>query len=175
MKLFSLPIRFTSFAAIFMAFSLLMALNTSALAHGKTHQPETKMSEHMQAMMAVKEAIPDEYRIMQRTPVLPSEESIQQGKKLFLQNCSVCHGKQGDGKGPAAAAMPTPPANFLELKHSAMYGPGEKYWIIGNGSGKTGMPAFSMLSPLQRWLLVNYIFSLQEKDKGDLEELFTPE
>ena len=170
-----MQVRLVRFSSLLMAFPLLIALNASAQAHGKTHQPETKMSEHMQAMMAVKEAIPEEYRIMQRTPILPSEASIQQGQKLFLQNCSICHGEQGDGKGPAAAAMPTPPANFLERKHSAMYGPGEKYWIIGNGSGKTGMPAFSMLSPLQRWQLVNYIFSLQEGDKGELEELFAPE
>lgn len=60
--------------------------------------------------------------------------------------------------------MKTPPANFLEKKHSAIYGPGEKYWIIGNGTGKTGMPAFSQLTPVQRWHLVNYIIHLQEEN-----------
>lgn len=174
MRLSRLPIRFVTLAAIFSAVSLFTGLNTSALAHGKTHPAETKMSEHMRAMMEVKEAIPEEYRIMQRTPILPSAESLQQGQKLFFQNCSVCHGEQGDGKGPAAAALKTPPANFLEKMHSAMYGPGEKYWIIGNGSGKTGMPAFSQLTPLQRWQLVNYILSLQGEDQSDLEDLFSP-
>jgi hypothetical protein len=36
----------------------------------------------------------------------------------------------------AAYVLKTPPANFLDHKHSAIYGPGEKYWIIGNGTGK---------------------------------------
>lgn len=174
MKFRIIPLCLERLSSFFIVVALLIALNTSALAHGKTHQPETAMSEHMRAMMEVKEAIPEEYRIMQRTPILPNAESLQQGQKLFFQNCSVCHGEQGDGKGPAAAALKTPPANFLEKMHSAMYGPGEKYWIIGNGSGKTGMPAFSQLTPLQRWQLVNYILSLQGEDQSDLEDLFSP-
>lgn len=128
--------------------------------------PEKEMSEHMDAMMAVKEEIPEEYRMMNRTPIIPDDESLQQGEKLFRQNCSVCHGEKGDGKGPAAGAMKTPPANFLEKKHSAMYGPGEKYWIIGNGTKKTGMPAFEQLVPAQRWHLVNHILQLQQEGSG---------
>lgn len=174
MRFKNIHLRLARLSPCFLAFALLIALNTSALAHGKTQQPETPMSEHRQAMLEVKEGIPDEYRIMQRTPILPSEESLQQGQKLFLQNCSVCHGERGDGKGPAAATLKTPPANFLEKMHSAMYGPGEKYWIIGNGSGETGMPAFSQLAPLQRWQLVNYILSIQGEDQSDLEDLFSP-
>jgi mono/diheme cytochrome c family protein len=121
----------------------------------------------MQSMLAVKEGVPEEYRIMERTPVIPDDESLQQGEKLFLQNCGVCHGEKGDGKGPAAAALKPPPANFLEKKHSAIYGPGEKYWIIDKGTGKTGMPAFPQLTPVDRWHLVNYILHLQQERSGE--------
>ncbi len=142
---------------------LLLVISTSPLlANGKGHhQSDEGTSEHMQSMMATKKRVPEEYRIMERTPVVPSEKSLQQGRKLFLQNCSVCHGEKGNGKGPAAAALKTPPANFLDKKHSAIYGPGEKYWIIGNGTGKTGMPAFSQFTPVNRWDLVNFILQLQ--------------
>lgn len=163
-----------SVLSLLMAFLLFMAMSTSAAAHGKAHQPKGEMSEHMQSMLELKEGIPEEFGIMERTPILPSEESLQQGEKLFLQNCSVCHGEKGDGKGSAATALETPPANFLDKKHSAMYGPGEKYWIVSNGSGKTGMPAFSQLSSVERWHLVNFILNIQEENQDDLEDLFSP-
>jgi mono/diheme cytochrome c family protein len=146
----------------------------SAVAHGNEKHPEKmKMGHHMQAMMAAKEKVPEEYRIMERAPLIPDEQSLARGAELFGQKCSVCHGENGDGNGPAAAALPTPPANFLDTQHSSMYNPGEKYWIIGNGSGPTGMPAFQNLSPADRWHLVNHILSLQQNEK--LEELFTTE
>ena len=142
-----------------------IATSISVLASGKGHHHhQEEMSEHMQLMQAVKENIPKEYQIMERTPILPSEESLQKGNALFLQNCSVCHGEKGDGKGPAAAALNPPPANFLDKKHSGMYGPGGKYWIIGHGTGQTGMPAFTQFTPIERWHLVNHIFHLQQED-----------
>jgi mono/diheme cytochrome c family protein len=164
-----------SFLTVFLTFSLIIAASTSAYAHGKDHQPKDESSDHMKMMQDVKKGIPEDYRIMERTPVIPDEKSLQQGQQLFLDNCVVCHGEKGDGKGSAAAALQTPPANFLDRKHSAMYGPGEKYWIIGNGSGETGMPGFSLLTTIQRWHLVNYIFHLQRENQGELEALFDSE
>jgi mono/diheme cytochrome c family protein len=75
----------------------------------------------------------------------------------------VCHGEGGDGKGSAAASLKTPPANFLDKQHSDTYGPGEKFWIIGNGTGQTGMPAFTDLTLNERWHLVNYILNIQQE------------
>lgn len=126
--------------------------------------------DHMAGMMAVKEDIPEEYRIMDRSPVTPTEASLSRGAKLFRTNCAVCHGEQGRGDGPAAAGMKTEPANFHDQTHSSIYSPGEKYWIIGHGTKQTGMPGFEKdLAPLQRWDLVNFILQLQE---GDVDDLF---
>jgi cytochrome c553 len=153
---------------------LLMATSLSALASGQGHHHHSEeTSEHTKSMLVLKESVPEEYQIMERVPVFPSEESLQKGKELFSQNCSVCHGEKGDGQGPAAAALNPSPANFLEKEHSAMYGPGEKYWIIGNGSEKTGMPAFPQLTPLDRWHLVNHIFYLQESESSEVLDLFS--
>ncbi len=153
---------------------LLFVTAVSASAHGKEKHPEeAKMDQHMQAMMAAKEKVPEEYRVMERTPVIPDMDSLARGKELFAQNCSLCHGEMGDGKGPAAAALSTPPANFLDAKHSGMYNPGEKFWIIGNGTGATGMPPFPGLSAADRWHLINHILSLQQEQAA--EELFAPE
>ena len=130
------------------------------------HQHDEKMSAHMKSMLEVKDGVPEDYQIMERVPIVPTEESLQKGKALFDQNCSVCHGEKGDGKGLAASSLNPPPANFLDQEHSGTYGPGEKYWIIGNGTQGTGMPAFSQFSPSQRWHPVNYIFQLQKEKQS---------
>lgn len=149
-------------AALLATGAVLLVSTLPARAHGDKHKENGNA--HMQTMMQVKERIPEEYRIMDRTPVSPTPQSLASGRELFARHCAVCHGQDGKGDGPAAAAMDPRPANFLELDHSAIYGPGEKYWLIGNGSGETGMPAFDKLGPAERWDLVNFILSLQGKE-----------
>lgn len=158
-----------SFACLMMIFAF---ATTASFANGKKgHDHGHSMDPHMQAMYALKDKVPMDYQIMERTPVIPDQESLQSGSALFQRQCAVCHGEQGQGDGPAAKGMNQKPANFLDRDHSAIYGPGEKFWIIGNGSGETGMPAFSDLSLMDRWHLVNHIYLLQggesDKEKHD--------
>lgn len=163
--------RLKSYASGCIVFLLFLVMGQIVFAHGKEkHQAKKEMSDHMKEMYALKGEIPEEYRIMERTPVIPKKKSLQQGKALFEKSCVVCHGEAGDGKGPAAETMSTPPANFLDKKHSAIYGPGEKYWIIGNGSGKTGMPEFPQIDLINRWHLVNYILHLQREGAAETKE-----
>ncbi len=37
------------------------------------------------------------------------------GRRLYLSYCASCHGKDGKGDGPAAAALRTPPSNLTTL------------------------------------------------------------
>jgi mono/diheme cytochrome c family protein len=37
------------------------------------------------------------------------------GKEMFADYCASCHGAEGKGNGPAAAALKTPPANLTVL------------------------------------------------------------
>ena len=140
---------------------------TLSFANGKKgHDHGHGMDPHMQAMYALKDKVPMDYQIMERTPINPDQESLQSGSAIFQRQCAVCHGEQGRGDGPAAKGMNQKPANFLDREHSAIYGPGEKFWIIGNGSGETGMPAFPNLSLIDRWNLVNHIYQLQKDNTG---------
>ena len=162
--------RFCHVLIVAIIFTVFMSAN--CWANGKDgHDHGHEMSDHMKAMYALKESVPKEYQLMERTPIVPDEESLKIGARLFNQQCAVCHGEQGRGDGPAAKSLKTKPADFLDQGHSAIYGPGEKFWIIGNGSGETGMPAFPNLSLVDRWNLVNHIYQLQEAgpDKEKLD------
>jgi len=44
-----------------------------------------------------------------------SPTSPASGKEMFATYCAVCHGPDGRGAGPAAAALKTPPANLTQL------------------------------------------------------------
>jgi len=37
---------------------------------------------------------------------------VKEGKRLYLSNCAVCHGQNGDGKGPAATQLTVKPRDF---------------------------------------------------------------
>lgn len=46
-----------------------------------------------------------------------SEENAQisWGKDVFMQRCASCHGEDGKGNGPAAAALKNPPADLTRI------------------------------------------------------------
>lgn len=122
---------------------------------------------HMALIAAFKKTVPEDYRIMERTPVIDSQESLLAGRKLYMTYCAVCHGTLGRGDGPGAAGLKIPPADFLDFSHSAHFGPGEKYWLIARGSKNLGMPAHAKVAPKDVWHMVNYILALQAKVKSE--------
>jgi mono/diheme cytochrome c family protein len=47
---------------------------------------------------------------------VPAQPIISvEGKDNFQEYCAVCHGKDAKGKGPAAAALKTPPADLTTI------------------------------------------------------------
>jgi mono/diheme cytochrome c family protein len=44
-----------------------------------------------------------------------SHTSAASGKEMFMQYCASCHGREGKGDGPAAAALNTPPPDLTAL------------------------------------------------------------
>lgn len=88
------------------------------------------------------------------------------GKTVYLTNCTACHGSLGDGRGPAAAAIPNPkPRNFLE--EPLKYGDSKDqiFKTITNGIPNTAMPPWAALSEAERKAVATYIFELVEKRK----------
>jgi cytochrome c oxidase cbb3-type subunit I/II len=103
-------------------------------------------------------------------PFAPSAESVAAGRKIFIeQDCVKCHGKAGGGDGVEANKLeddwkvPIRPAD-LTLGH---FKNGKRdrdiYRVFTTGLNGTPMPAFDDLTDEQRWQLVDYIKSLEQK------------
>jgi mono/diheme cytochrome c family protein len=88
-------------------------------------------------------------------------KGVGNAKKNIETNCVTCHGPNGKGDGPAAAALPPPkPADWTSAK-VASETDGEIFWKISNGRG--AMPPWKHLPDKDRWEIVNYIRTLQKK------------
>tara|TARA_B100001540_G_C15811639_1_gene644871 strand:+ start:140 stop:508 length:369 start_codon:yes stop_codon:yes gene_type:complete len=89
-----------------------------------------------------------------------AEESIEDGKSIYLKYCWTCHGKNGDGNGPASKSLKPSPVSFNSFDFNKQTD-GEVFYKISNGRGMM-MPYKHSLSEKQRWLLVNYLKSFYE-------------
>ena len=81
-----------------------------------------------------------------------SEEDM--GKSLYANNCEICHGKNGDGKGPAAESFSPSPRDFTDPKFWQNDADEKITNTIENGIGV--MPAFQLNSD-QIKALIDYM------------------
>ena len=96
-----------------------------------------------------------------KNPVPGGAKTLEAGKKLAQINCVTCHGPDGKGTGPAAAALNPKPADWTSKKIQDE-SDGELFWKISNGRG--AMPAWkATLSENERWTMVHYVRSLKGK------------
>lgn len=93
-------------------------------------------------------------------PVAGNSNATELGAKLYAGNCMTCHGPNGKGDGPGAAALEKKPAD-LAARVRAGATDGELYWKITEG--RSPMMSWKSLSETQRWELVNYIKTLAGK------------
>ena len=53
--------------------------------------------------------------LMFGTAASAGADDVAQGRQMYLEYCSSCHGLTGEGDGPVAPALTTPPANLRRL------------------------------------------------------------
>ena len=96
-------------------------------------------------------------------PNQPTAESIANGKSLFDNYCTTCHGLDGSGRGPAAHGITTFPRQLWVWNNAAPAADGYLYWFITNGRNE--MPPWGViLSQSQRWDIINYIKTLKKPE-----------
>lgn len=94
------------------------------------------------------------------SPLRPTAQDIDSGKKLFRQNCASCHGATGEGDGPAGANLFPPPANVVAASKSPMASDSYLLWTISEGGAPTGsaMPPFKhTLTEDEIWKVIAYL------------------
>ena len=91
-----------------------------------------------------------------------SPEFILKGKERYEIYCSVCHGTGGKGDGSVAAVMAIKPPSLLSDKVRALPD-GRIFHIITEGQGVMGPYAGQIIFERDRWAVVNYVRTLQNK------------
>jgi mono/diheme cytochrome c family protein len=105
-------------------------------------------------------------------PALPdgfgSPDFVSNGKEIYRKSgCPICHGDQGDGKGPAAAALrdvegnPERPRNFKRGVYEGGSSPKDLFRTITTGIEGTPMPAFPQIPEEEKWQLISFLLSLK--------------
>ena len=109
-----------------------------------------------------------------------TEPSLEEGARLYAQNCSACHGEQGAGDGvfadeldaaveadgdagmDAQAGMIQSPASFQDASRLLSASPALLQGKIVRGGMGTGMPSWGpILTEQQTWSLVAFLYSFQ--------------
>jgi len=100
-----------------------------------------------------------------------SQDSADKGKALFKENkCMDCHGLAGRGAGKSASEQSDMDGNQVRPRDLS------KRWTFRNGhsrpeifrtisTGLAPMPSFHNLSVEQRWNIVDYVYSLGDRDE----------
>lgn len=87
-------------------------------------------------------------------PFAGREDAVAAGRKLYVQHCGSCHGREARGGGRAPdlhdAGIREAPDGSLE-------------WFLRNGSLASGMPSWSGLPEQRRWQMVAYLESLRDE------------
>jgi high-affinity iron transporter len=90
-------------------------------------------------------------------PLAPSKApDLARGAALYNQNCAACHGEAGDGHGPDAAKLDTPPIAFTDANRARQRSVFGLYQVITQGLDGTAMPSFKELPVDSRWALAFY-------------------
>ena len=90
-------------------------------------------------------------------PLAPTKApDLGRGQALFAQNCASCHSIAGDGRGPDAAKLTTPPIAFTDAERARQRSAFALYQVISQGIDGTAMQSFSGLTSEDRWALAFY-------------------
>jgi len=104
--------------------------------------------------------VPDKYLKM-TNPLKGDAASLNDGKQLWMQHCTSCHGKTGKGDGPKAAQLKTLPH---DLSKADIQSQPDGSFFYKTLEGREDMPSFKKKIPEQDdiWAIVNYLRTLKK-------------
>jgi c(7)-type cytochrome triheme protein len=140
--------------------------------HGKvSFSPLTSCGRcHANLVPAAREIIEADLANAAQSPLAASPELVELGKKLYLEDCAVCHGEKGDGSGPSAEDLDPRPRDFTAAKFKFRSTPSSSlptdfdiFRTITRGVPGTSMPSFSFVSYRDRFALLQFIKTFSDR------------
>ena len=99
-----------------------------------------------------------------------TDESIEAGKRSYIEWCTDCHGESGSGDGPLAALVREPPSDLTDDVWSTGGSDEDLIAVIRNGT-RTGMRGYdSKFDAEELQNLVNYIRTLEKNSSPPLHD-----
>ncbi|HIJ83574.1 MAG: c-type cytochrome [Magnetococcales bacterium] len=81
------------------------------------------------------------------------------GKRFYQANCAVCHGKDGDGRGPRSDFIDPKPRNFRHSASQHKYNRPHLFEAVAQGEMRTEMPAWNkVITPQEIANVSEYVF-----------------
>lgn len=144
---------------------LKVALDKDRMIHAVTYgKPNTAMSGWAGRLTETRiEAIVDYVRaaFMTDSPHQSMVSEEHPGKKIFAENCSVCHGDQGKGAAWGQDSLNPPPRNFTTTESAEILNRERIVLSITHGRPGTAMSAYGgRLSRIEINALADYIFTV---------------
>jgi thiosulfate dehydrogenase len=126
--------------------------------------------ERKMANMALEKRI--EKEAPKDSPVQSTEQNLLAGAKVYIENCTVCHGTTAESESAIAKGMFPPPPPLLHGKGVTDDPAGETYWKVANGIRLTGMPGFSgSLTEEQMWQVSELLATADKLPQSVKDEL----
>jgi mono/diheme cytochrome c family protein len=111
-----------------------------------------------------------------KNPIAYSDNAVKEGGEHFQHHCQICHGLDGQNTGVPFSQQMSPPVPDLTSKDVQDYKDGQLKWIIQNGIGPSGMPAWKgILDDDEMWKIVHYIRHLPPKGSLGAPAIFKEE
>lgn len=95
-------------------------------------------------------------------PWVANDDLVKHGKKLYAQNCAMCHGDQGLGDGPAGAGLNPKPRNLVTGPWKLGGGLIGGFKVVTEGIPGTSMAAYAQFKPVDRWAITQFVVSITE-------------
>lgn len=105
-----------------------------------------------------------------KNPLPFTEANVEKGKELYDIYCAICHGPQGDGQGTLAEREKMMGIPGFDDENRDM-SEGNIYHIAYYGLNNMGSYA-TQTTTKERWQIIHYISTLQDKLNGDDEREF---
>jgi len=144
-----------SMVFVFLFFIYIVAIHPGVDLGENAHLPPTKADA---AAADLANADVDVSKVAE--PWKSNPDMVKHGHHVFENTCSMCHGAEAHGDGPAGAALNPKPRNLIEGPWKK--GGGYIGWmtVINEGIAGSGMASWKSLPLNDRWALVQFINSI---------------